>query len=235
MSSSGAIEISASRSLEVGVCPVTHEGEHFAVFDERAGGCDQTIRPDAEAGSFADLERELFESLLLEPGSDGRSEVRRTTVPGPDDGGPGCAQRRQQPDRPTNVGISDVPEHAADQDDVGRHRAQVGRCRRRVPFDDLQVTKPGRIASGSSLSDELRVTFHKTCEDVAAARVIGEHSDDVAALAGAHAENANGTFPRVVERATEARLHYCQAPAQRGIWILVCRVPPDPVSIGNHD
>src|SRR5580704_12827448 len=102
--------------------------------EQRPGGHRSGALPaqpaDADAGSrrgVRRLERELVEPGRDEPGSQLRREVRLPAVPGPDHGGSLPAKNGRSRGRATDVGVTDVPENAAEQQDVRRQRIRVSR------------------------------------------------------------------------------------------------------------
>lgn len=73
------------------------------------------------------------------------------------------------------------------------------------------------------------VELHQPGPDVATPRVSGKHPEEVAPLAGAHADHAKRPGPRTVEGIGDLALHGAKALGQPSRRIVVFTVPVDPV------
>jgi len=116
-----------------------------------------------------------------------RVRVQRTVPPG--------AELRQGTDRPPHVGVADVPEHAGQQDQVGRDQPVVRRELARVSLDDLDLAQAGQAHRALCPRDVACVVLQKSGPHPV--RVVPRRKDpeQVMALACADAHDCEGLPP----------------------------------------
>jgi len=215
---------------------MTAEGEHAGPRLQRG-----RVAGEAVGGGAPALGRvghpQLVEAAASEPVADLRQQVRGPAAAGPHHRPAPDAQLRTVADRPFDVRVGDVAEHAADQDQVGGDHPGVGVGQRRVAGHDLDLGQAGCAGRLPGHVGVARVEFDQAGPDVVPAGVVGQNADQVAALARAHADGAQRTRPGFVQRGADLILDRRQAPGQRGIGVVVVVVPDVPVVFGHmrHD
>ena len=176
---------------------------------------------------------ELVEAAGGVPVADPRQQVGGPAAAGPHHRPAPGAQLCAVADRPLDVGVGEVAEHTADQDQVGGHHPGVGAGQRGVTGHDLnpgQAGRPGRLPGRVGVA---RVEFDQAGPDVVPAGVAGQDADQVAALARAHADRAQRARPGLVQGGADLILDRRQTLGQRGPRVVVVAVPGVPVAFGH--
>ncbi len=170
-------------------------------------------------------ERVRFEPGFREPAPDVDRPIGWAAVARPDDERFGCAQRRECADRSLNVVVGNVAEHAADEHDVRGDGARVHVGFGRVGAYHLD-RRGGRRAGARR---EFGIELDEASAYVARARVLGQHTEQIAAFARAHADGTDQSGRRRVEHVGDRALHddAWRARGERGV---VGRVPGPPVA-----
>jgi len=107
---------------------------------------------------------------------------------GPDDGGAGGAEGRCCCHGALDVPGADVAEYPAEQQHVSRqHVSELARPAR-VSLADLDLRQPCPGGAAPRRRGVALVGFDQDCGHVAAARMIGQHADDVTTLASAETD-----------------------------------------------
>ena len=172
----------------------------------------------------------VYGPYAVEPGSNRSRQVRRLAVAGPNHSGTGCGQARQRGQRHLYIGIGDVAEHAARQDEMGRNGACVRGGGRGVSSDHLDALERhlgGQAPGGLSI---VGIEFHQRGRHVGRSGMPGQRAGEVPTLAGAHADDSDGPSRQVVQATTDPRLDDAQAPRQAGGGIVVGEMPANPVA-----
>ncbi len=132
-----------------------------------------------------------------------------------------------------DVGVADVAEEAADQDQVGGGEFGVLVRRRGVPGDDFDAGEVRGAGRADRLGHVPFVQLDQAGTDFTAAGVVGQDADQVAALARAEAERGEGARRGGVEGGADPFLDEGQAPTQVGVGGVVGVVPLVPVHARN--
>lgn len=153
---------------------------------------------------------------------------------GPDHGRGGPTQPGQLLDGVSHVDVAEISEHSADQSEVHRGDALVHAGVRSVADHDLHAVQSGRTRRVLGVSGKLRVEFDQPGPHVVATCMVGQHAEQVTALAGAHAQHAD--LPRwlTVQRLPDAPLDEGEAPAQGRPRDVVLPVPADPMTLRSE-
>ena len=191
------------------------------------GATSSRLTPDAERRRF--LERELAKAATLERLANPWDEIGRAAMARPDHGRMRRAQLPQLLDRVDDVRRGDVAEHAAQEDDVRRHGADVGIGERRIRGDHVDRVETGGRGGALRQIDVLPVELHQAGTDLGAPRVLGQHADQVVPLPRAHADRPDRTGSGAVEDITQLCLHERETPSELRVGALVARVPRAPV------
>ncbi len=110
-----------------------------------------------------------------------------------------------------HVLVRDVPEDAAEEDEVGRHRARERGGDGGVALHELDGGEPEGRGRGAPRADCLGREVDEARPDVAGPRVVGEHAEEVAAVARAQADDPDRARGRAVERGADRGAHVFEA------------------------
>lgn len=113
------------------------EPEQVLVLDQVLGVADEAIHPDGVHSVLRSHEVDLGKTVVREPPTDARGEVRLLPMSGPDDHRVGFAELWSGSDGPVDVIFGDVPEDAAEEDEIGWYGVRIGVARARVRAPDL--------------------------------------------------------------------------------------------------
>src|SRR5580700_1602227 len=111
---------------------------------------------------------------------------------GPDDSSPGCTECRQPPYDRSNVPVTDIAEHAADENKISRESTDVGTDEGGVALHHLDLVRHarcGRPRPGEG--HQLGVELDQAGPHVGAPPMTGHHVDHVPPLPGADAHDAD--------------------------------------------
>ena len=183
------------------------------------------MHADAEDEAVGAVERDLGEARVGEPLTHLDRAVGRTPMAGPDHGRVGRAERRQDPDRPLDVRVGDVAEHAARDHDLGGNRAAIRVGLRRVGGDHLDFGRGG----GSGGVAVARVELDEPGAHVGGAGMAVDRADQVPALTGADADDPDRPRRARIERRAQVALHDGEPALQRAARTRRTPVPGDPI------
>ncbi len=155
---------------------------------------------------------------------------------GPHDRSPGCTERRQPRYGRPNIPVTDIAEHAADENEIGRECTGVGADEGRVAVHDLDlVCDTGGGGTRPGEGNQRRIEFHQPRPHVGATPMGGHDVDHVPPLSGADAHDADRPGCGVIEHLAHALLHETESHGESGIGVLVALMPPHPVCVGRPD
>jgi hypothetical protein len=174
-----------------------------------------------------------FEAELGEPLADPRHQIRLPPDAGPDHGAAVRAQLGAEADRAPDVVLGQVAEHPADQHQVGRHHPGVLVGQHRVAGHHLDPRQARGLGGVPRRGRAARVELDQAGRHVGAARMAGQHADQVAALARAQADRVQRTRRRRVQRHPDLILDRRQPAGERGAGLVVVVVPGVPVHLGH--
>lgn len=164
------------------------------------------------------LERQLAESLLRKPASDGPREIRFEPSARPDHRRIACAQLGQMANRCTDIGVADVTEDSAEQQDIRGNAPRVRARTRGVSHDELHVPKAlpsGPISSGRG---KLGAQFDESGAHIPAPGVLGQHAEQVAPIPRARADHPDGAGRPAMQGFADSRLNEAEPIAHGGVF-----------------
>ena len=198
------------------------------------GRTNQPGHPDTRAGRVVEsVEGQFCESRLGKPAPNPASEVGLSSVPCPDDGGARFAQHRDCSHGVFNVCVRDVAEDAADEQHVSRAEGLERIADGGVTLDNLDRSQALGRRSGAGHTHVLGIELHQRGSHVGAAWMPGEHSQDIATLAGTHADDSDGTRRGAVEQLSKSALDGPETLSQSAAGIVVL-VVPGPIVAERH-
>lgn len=185
---------------------VADKAEEAAARLKGRGRHDEAVHPDTDGRTGERFECIFLEAGVRKPTSNARCQVRTPPMASPDHGCVGIAQGRQCRHGRLDVAVADVAEHPACQHDHRRHDAGIRVRGTGIALDDFDApVELGRMALGNG--DIAVIELDEPCDDVGRAVVPLQYAEEVAALAGAHAQDGDGPFRASVERCREVTLH----------------------------
>ena len=159
----------------------------------RLGLTDEPHCPDRRVTlAIQSVDSDLGETRRAEAPTNLIGSITAVTSPRPEHDGIRATHGRSRGDSASDVGITDVAEDPDQQDDVGRHGAEVGCGISGVsdPYvdSDTRVQVCGLLPGSRR---EHRVDFEQSDVHVGHIRTPGEYPEDVTTIARAHAEHPN--------------------------------------------
>src|SRR5438309_11029252 len=91
------------------------------------------------------------------------------------------------------------------------------------------MVRGGSGRARSPLLDQFRLEFDQPCVHIVTSWVVGQNAEDIASVAGAHADDADGPCRCVVECGRDEPLHNLQALRERPV-APVPLVPVEPLT-----
>ncbi len=175
---------------------------------------------------------ELDEARVVEPSPHPRGDVGVEPTARPDDRRAGSTELGQVVDRAAYVVVGDVAENTAHEHDLCGHGVLVHigpACIAAHDFDALEIEA---LRLSPRALNQRGLELNEARANIAVPRMLSEHPEDVTAVAGAHADGADLSGRRAVERGANRPPHHLQAPHQRRVRRVLI-VPGHPVSRHN--
>src|SRR5438270_13405248 len=91
------------------------------------------------------------------------------------------------------------------------------------------MVRGGSGRARSPLLDQFRLELDQPCVHMVTSWVVGQNAENIASVAGAHADDADGTRRCAVERGADESLHHAQSLRQWPV-ALVPLVPVEPLA-----
>lgn len=191
----------------------------------RSHGVDRVVGSD---------EAFFVEPVPGEPASYSRSQIRRPSMPRPENQCAWLAELRGSSDSAMDVLIRDVPEDAAQQNEVCRRCFRIGGCNSCVSAPDVD-------ASQSRACDVLNGSLHKSRVRLDEGRLhaggicpVLQDLEHVSTISGTRAHHRHAAWSRCVQPVLDQPLNDSKAVRQQGRWVVVVRVPGVPVPLRAH-
>ena len=210
-----------------GVRRLGDEGEQAARSPGRLGRRDQVGDPHGRLAAGQRDELDLTEPAVTEPGSYPPGQIRRPARPRPDDAGVGCAQSRQHGDGVLDVGVGDVAQHTAEQDEVGRRQVRIHVVVPGVGGAHLDTGPAAGSVAG--VPGEAGVELDEGRRDAVGVVAPGEDLEQVAAVPRAETDHPDRSRRRGVQPYGDLVLDDAQPATQGGGRVGVGAVPGLPV------
>lgn len=156
------------------------------------------------------------------------------TVARPDDRCVRGAEQGEMVDGVGEISLADVAEHATEQDQVGRNSAPICVGDGGIADDRLNAMKARYLRGLPGKRDVALVKLHEPSDEIIAAGMVGERSDQVMALTGTNPDRSNCTRRGIVEHRANLRLYDREPAAECGIGVRVVSMPRPPVHVARE-
>ena len=159
-------------------------------------------------------ERSLYEASLDEMPPNARRQIGLASTACPDHVRLRCHQLGERVDRAEHVTVGNVPEDAADQDEVRRREVFIARSQTGVRLQDLDSRKSPIMAPLLGYPRQDWVQLDQPSPQPKARAGTGQHTQDIITLTGAETDHCLLTLAPGDERLDQLLLDCRQAPTQ---------------------